>query len=328
MKNALLLLLLLCSVPTVAQYNKLYEFSSENDLAYPLSVVSDGTYLYGATEYGGLYGKGTVYRTNLDGSDLMILVNFNDISSPEGSFPYGGITLDNDTLYGTTGYVSYEFGPTSSIFKVNKNGSGFKSLQYGSSRETDVRNPVGSLSVVNSKYYGSNLKNTNSQLGSIIGIGNPALRYTQNAKSPNGSLVIIGSKAYGTASKGGANDKGVLFSIGLDGNNYTSIHEFDEASGSNPLGTICISGDTIFGTTSGGGDYGKGTVYRIQINGTNFSTLHHFDGVNGSNPNNSVFLSDSKLYGMTKNGGENDKGVVFQLNTNGTGFPKCLFLMA
>ena len=55
--------------------------------------------LYGTTEGGGTYGKGTVFSMSLTGSDEKVLHSFGHGS--DGSTPLAGLIDVNGTLYGT-----------------------------------------------------------------------------------------------------------------------------------------------------------------------------------------------------------------------------------
>jgi uncharacterized repeat protein (TIGR03803 family) len=67
--------------------------------------LSDNT-LYGATQWGGSSGEGTVFAINTDGSGFINLYSFtatNPSTNSDGASPQGGLTLSGNTLYGTAG---------------------------------------------------------------------------------------------------------------------------------------------------------------------------------------------------------------------------------
>jgi uncharacterized repeat protein (TIGR03803 family) len=79
----------------------LYSFSGDTDGSNPnggLLLSRDGN-LYGATETGGAYGFGTVFRVSPDGT-LITLAHFDDYqgANPEGTLVQGA----DGNLYGTT----------------------------------------------------------------------------------------------------------------------------------------------------------------------------------------------------------------------------------
>ncbi len=96
---------------------------------------SDGM-LYGTTYYGGTTNKGTVFRLQKDGGGYAVLCNFLDYH--QGQNPEAGLIEGNDgALYGTCtkGGSGVLYG---TIFKLNKNGTGFATLYNFS---LDRRNP-------------------------------------------------------------------------------------------------------------------------------------------------------------------------------------------
>ena len=65
------------------------------------SLTLSGSTLYGMTPFGGTDGNGTVFQMNTDGTAYQVLHNF-AYGSPEGTEPFGSLTLDGSTLYGMT----------------------------------------------------------------------------------------------------------------------------------------------------------------------------------------------------------------------------------
>ena len=67
-----------------------------------ITLGPDGN-IYGITEYGGLYGTGTIFRESFDGT-FSLIYNFGDgFSDPDGVYPLGSIVFGPDGgLYGTT----------------------------------------------------------------------------------------------------------------------------------------------------------------------------------------------------------------------------------
>jgi uncharacterized repeat protein (TIGR03803 family) len=70
-----------------------------------------GNTLYGTAWQGGVSGAGTVWAVNTDGTGFVILHYFTDTG--DGIFPYGGLLLLGNTVYGTT-----QFGGTSGAGNV------------------------------------------------------------------------------------------------------------------------------------------------------------------------------------------------------------------
>jgi len=74
-------------------FTNLYSFTSGSDGASPLAVlILSGTTLYGTAAGGGLYGYGTVFAVNTNGTGFMTLHSFTTVAGPsstnsDGAFP-------------------------------------------------------------------------------------------------------------------------------------------------------------------------------------------------------------------------------------------------
>src|SRR5665213_1372386 len=74
------------------------------------SLTIAGSTLYGAAQFGGSFGNGTLFALNTDGTGFTTLYNFTAISTnsfgyftnSDGAFPYGSLTISSNVLYGTT----------------------------------------------------------------------------------------------------------------------------------------------------------------------------------------------------------------------------------
>src|SRR5262249_28661945 len=89
-------------------------------------LTLSGSVLYGTTQSGGStsYG-GTVFKVNTDGTGYTELYNFTGGS--DGAYPYAGVTLSSNVLYGT----AHDRGSSGSgvVFRLNTDGTGFTVLK-------------------------------------------------------------------------------------------------------------------------------------------------------------------------------------------------------
>ncbi len=115
-------------------YTVLYSFigpSSGGDGHGPTGLVegSDGA-LYGTTGGGGTGAYGTVFRLNKDGSGYRVLYNFPPLNlNGDGATPNGGLVEWRDgAIYGTTFWGGIWELQGGTIFKLNKDGTGFEVL--------------------------------------------------------------------------------------------------------------------------------------------------------------------------------------------------------
>src|SRR5688572_12849573 len=106
-----------------AQYINLHDFTGGVDGKRPFysTFVSDGTYLYGMTLDGGIYGEGIIFKISPDGSTYSLIRSFAGAGvSTDGGKPYGSLYYDGTYLYGMT----QTGGPTGSggLFKIKPDG--------------------------------------------------------------------------------------------------------------------------------------------------------------------------------------------------------------
>src|SRR5215471_7084088 len=140
-----------------------------------------------------------------------------------GLYPYAGLILSGNTLYGTTyGNCVYNCG---TIFKVNTDGTGFTNFYV--------------FTALSNGNYGTNNDGANPQAG----------------------LILSGNALYGTAADGGRFGNGTVFKVNTDGSGFVNLHNFTRpdgntltnSDGANPYAGLILSGNTLYGTASGGG---------------------------------------------------------------------------
>ncbi len=105
----------------------LYTFSGGADGASPQygALAVSGGKLYGTAGAGGSGGNGVVFSLKENGTGYTVLHTFTGVA-PDGSKPYGSVSVSGSTLYGTT-YGGGSSG-NGTVFKLGINGSGFQTL--------------------------------------------------------------------------------------------------------------------------------------------------------------------------------------------------------
>jgi uncharacterized repeat protein (TIGR03803 family) len=99
-----------------------------NDLAVnSLSAASDGM-LYGTTSSDWRITLGRVFRLQLDGSNYQILYDFGPRTNLNGSGLGPLLEGSDGALYGTTSGSGFNDNSGATVFKLNKDGSGFETL--------------------------------------------------------------------------------------------------------------------------------------------------------------------------------------------------------
>ena len=89
-------------------------------------LVLVGATLYGVAENGGIWGGGTLFKINTDGTGFASVHDFNDAAG-EGIHPYGTLISSGDILYGTT-YSGTGAHGGGTVFCINTDGTRFATL--------------------------------------------------------------------------------------------------------------------------------------------------------------------------------------------------------
>ena len=305
----------------------LHSFTNGSDGAYPRGgLILSGNTLYGTAQQGGNAGSGTVFAVNTDGSGFTTLHSFTNGS--DGAYPYAGLILSGNTLYGTANGGDSP-GP-GTVFAVNTDGAGFTTLHSFTNRG-DGAYPRGGLVLSGNTLYGTAAGGGGLGWGTVFAVITNGTGFTTLHGFTNGSdgaypyagLILSGNTLYGTANGGGSSAAGTVFAVNTDGSGFTTLHSFTNGSdGAYPYAGLILSGNTLYGTAIGGGssaDYG--TVFGVNTNGTGFTTLHSFTyGSDGEGPMAGLILSGNILYGTAWGGGSSGYGTVFAVNTNSPGF--------
>jgi uncharacterized repeat protein (TIGR03803 family) len=132
--------------------------------------------LYGTAYSGGMFGFGTVFSVNPDGTGFTTIHSFSSANQPnqDGGNPVGGVILSGDTLYATAEVGGS--GGAGTVFSVKTNGTAFFPL-YNFSQ-------ISTLNAPNS-----------------------------DGAYPVAGLVLSGTTLYGTANTGGPSGYGSVFSV-------------------------------------------------------------------------------------------------------------------
>jgi uncharacterized repeat protein (TIGR03803 family) len=310
--------------------------NSDGANSYAGLILSSNT-LYGTTSIGGLFGAGTVFRVNTDGSGFTNLHSFTN-NSTDGANPYAGLVLSGNTLYGTANSGG-RLG-LGTVFKVNTDGTGFKNL-HSFTNSTDGANPCAGLLLSGNTLYGTTHVGGSTGGGTVFKLNLDGAAFaalysfiiSTDGDMPFGGLVLSGDTLYGaTAFGGGAGSYwGAVFAVNTNGTAFTTLHvltggyyPFNDGPGS--YAGLALSDDTLFGVT---GSHGiASTVFKLNSDGSGFTTLYAFTplsgGDRGTNSDgglpNDLIVSGNMLYGTTGFGGSNGQGTLFALNIDGTGF--------
>ena len=272
--------------------------------------ISAQTQFFGLTRLGGANNLGTVFKTDANGANCVIL---KDLIPTDGTQPQGALLQASDgKLYGLTsaGGASFSYGtifqfdPTTNIYtkKVNFN-------------STNGDGPKGSLiQATDGKLYGMTFYGGTNDLGVIFQYNPLTNTLTKKidfsptiGNSPAGSLIqATDGNMYGMTSVGGANNLGVLFQYNPTTNTYTKKVDFAGATnGSGPVGSLIQASDgKLYGMTKLGGANNSGIIFQYDPITSSFVKKIDFTGTSGvaigHMPTGSLMqATDGKMYGVT-----------------------------
>jgi len=321
-------------------FNPLYEFTGNNDGAYPAASVifgPDGT-LYGTTS-GGI-GYGTVFNLRPSGPPCRsalcpgtesVLYRF--AGGIFGEFPFlGDLVFDQaGNLYGTTieggsngQGVVYELSPSaggwteSVLYNMNAGTSG--NFPYSGVIFDSAGNLYGTATMGGAYNYGAVYQLTPSGTGwtentiySFQGAG--------DGKIPIGGLIIDSlDNLYGTTA---AVPGATVFELTPSNATWTFkvLYTFsanpNQGPDDGPNDRLFMdAAGNLYGTAYGEGAYSRGSVFKLtpSAGGWTFTGLHDFSGSDGAYPIGGVVQdTDGNIYGTTSGGGAFGNGVVFEI---------------
>ena len=256
-------------------------FNTNTDGSDPFAgVVLSSNTLYGTAVEGGKYGFGSIFRVNTNGTAFTNLHSFP--GGTEGTSPYGGLTIDGTTLYGTTANGSGTFG---TVFSLNTDGTGFRNLYIFSG--TDGEDPYGTLTLSGSTLYGTTRSGGTFGTGTAFkintdGNGFMVLHNFSHASNsgtntdgvaPSAQLFLTNNVLYGTTYSGGSVGNGAVFAVTTNGASFANLHNFTQTSGSSstnsdgsgPTGALFLSDNVFYGTAQYGGNSGSGIVFSLSL---------------------------------------------------------------
>jgi len=309
----------------------LYTFTGGNDGGQPYAGVIFDTSgnLYGVTQTGGLYNRGTVFELSPTKSGSWTeTVIYNFTGGTDGDEPVGGLAIDSSgNLYGTAIAGGDPKAQCGTVFELSPSPSGwtFTLLHSFQGGTKDGCAPMADLSVVwdegEYRWVGTTTAGGTKNLGTAFEEGG----FTWSFRGTNGGQPAGGVNAwgYGAAYGGGSLGGGTVYYLSY-GNRVLVVHSFKESKeGVNPMGELLaqtVGGvSSMYGTTSFGGASRGGTVYRLTESQTRpnvwaCSVLHSFSGPDGDGPAAGLIMdSTGNLFGTTSGGGSGGAGTVFKL---------------
>jgi uncharacterized repeat protein (TIGR03803 family) len=170
-------------------------FYTNSDGASPNPLILSGKPLYGTTYYGGVSNCGTVFAVNTDGTGFTTLHSFTN--GTDGGFPFAGLILSGNTLYGATGRGD---GDGATVFAVNTDGTGFTTLYKvtpmsanpsGVYTNSDGAQLLAGLLLTNNTLYGAAFGGGNQGNGTIFSLSLGAINPPQLAFIPSRTNLVL-----------------------------------------------------------------------------------------------------------------------------------------
>lgn len=260
---------------------------------------------------GSTMGSGTIFKADLDGSNLQAVHSF---AGPEGRMPWGKIAqAPNGNIYGVTflggcgdSCTIYEYDPVTGICLDVYDFFCFNPYIGEPSQGGLIILPDGYL-------YGC-------QQNGIMYKFNPNTHvYTLLNQTPgvyymSGLMQASDGALYGVSYQTSTNNYGTIFRYDLSLGTYSVVHDFDGTHGATPryVSLIQATDSKLYGTTSAGGSNGVGVIFSYDIATSTYTDLYDFNTLDGNTPYNGVIqASNGKLYGVTNVGGANNLGVIY-----------------
>jgi uncharacterized repeat protein (TIGR03803 family) len=315
-----------CMTPD-GQETLIHQFAtgSVTDGSSPLGGIvagRDGTF-FGATQFGGTSGLGTVFQVDAGGA-LHIVYSFGAVSG-DAVEPIGTLIRGTDgNLYGTT-----KVGGTQglgTLFQVTPAGGEHVVYSFGANA-TDAAQPTdGVIQGRDGNFYGITHQGGQNGTGAVFRVtpgGTETVLYSADSATVTNGATLLSSLVEGTDGYlyvddygGGAHGSGAFLRIDKAGGQAV-LYSFGGTAGdgAKPTGSLIQASDgNFYGTTQSGGAYAGGTVFQITPSGRE-TVVYSFGGAmnDGNTPSGLIQGSDGNVYGTTISGGAHGIGTFFRL---------------
>lgn len=291
---------------------ELYPFRSGPIPRSPLLQTEDGAF-YGASNVGGDYGLGFIFRCSADGT-VTVMSSFDGTN---GMYPNPGLICASDgALYGTT-TSGGDFG-SGCIFRLSTNGT---MTLLASFAQTNGDGPVAGVIQAKDGYlYGTTASGGDCNLGTVYRCSTNGVLSSMfsfcgtNGSNPWAALIQArNGLLYGTTYFGGTSNNGTVFQLTPNGD-FTMLASLDGTNGAN-IQSALVEGtnDVLYGITT---RWGQDTVFSVTTNGA-LTTFVSFDL--DHSPVGGLMLATNGMFYFTVNSAEDwgSFGKIVQLSTDG-----------
>jgi uncharacterized repeat protein (TIGR03803 family) len=314
------------SVSSTGVFSVFKDFPQESCL--PEGLISDDAFanVFGITYRGGIYGNGTVFRTNTDGSNYS---NITDLPG-DGTY-YSNLTHTSDgSLWGVgaTGVSAVSY----SLFKTKDDGSNFQMITTMNDPAIGIR-PTTLIDFSADYVYGVCQAGGSTGSGTVFKIKNDGTGLTKIADVPGGTLgsrpyisAIKHSNGslYGVSHEGGLDNSGVVYKVNAVGV-YSKITDLIQpVTGGYPTAIIELNGGSLCVATADGGTNNGGALFIVDENGLSKETIINFTSQTGTGPSSMTQSVEGYIYVTLTDGGAQNQGTIIRILPDGSGYSKIL----
>lgn len=249
-------------------------------------------------------------------------------SNLSGAHPVAELLEGSDgALYGTAG----------TVFKLNKDGSGARTLHTFGASQDDGSNPMaGLVELSDGALYGTTTyggTGSGSGFGTVFKLNTDGSGYqiihrfgiqAGDAKYPDCVLTAVGEMLYGTTMNGGSSDLGSIFKLNTDGTGYMVVYSF---KGGNDIaqprkGLVQASDGALYGRAAYCSNSFAGAIFKIKPDGSGYTILRTFaeTGGDAAGPWGLLEGTDGMLYGTSFGGGASGYGTLVKMAKDGRGY--------
>ncbi|NOT76695.1 MAG: T9SS type A sorting domain-containing protein [Cyclobacteriaceae bacterium] len=315
--------------PTGNVYTKRVDMANANGVSPQGSLTSAANgKLYGMTFNGGANSVGVLFEFDPATNTYTKKI---DMSSAEGSLPYGSLFLaGSGKLYGLT-YAGGS-GNGGVLFEYDVAGNTY-TRKYNFGVNLNGVNPPGSPMIAsNGKVYGMTINGGSPSTSSgvlfeydLVTTNYKRIHFKNTEKGyyPDGGVIVANNKIYGMLTQGGValnNGSGLLYEFDPVTSLYSIKFSFDVTNGDGPGGNslMLANNNKIYGTTSLGGTNGTGVLFEFDPVTGVYTKKVDFFGTKGSRPRGQLVQAfNGKLYGVTNTDGANNRGTIFEYDLSG-----------
>jgi uncharacterized repeat protein (TIGR03803 family) len=186
-----------------------------SDGQYPVQglVVDAQGNFYGATELGGTFNDGAVFKLDDEGNETVLL---SLSGGPKGAYPYGGVIVDSaGNVYSTTAYGGNGIGL---VFVLDP--SGAETVLYTFSGQDGSFPSAGLIRDAKGHLYGTTEFGGADGAGVVFAVNNAGKEVvlhsfdgTDGADLFSTLVSDAAGNLYGTATEGGPDNKGTVFKL-------------------------------------------------------------------------------------------------------------------